>query len=75
MLVWVQGIMVSPPNPICPGCGKNIAGRHINGGEPCFMLLHFSPEIEHKTDKSKGESASVEVKKILCHICFRQRKE
>ena len=75
MLVWIQGVMKSPPNPICPGCGKHIAGRHINGGEACYMLLRFSPKIEHETNKSKGESGSVEVEKILCHTCFRQGKE
>lgn len=74
MLVWMQGIAVSPPNPICPECGKHIAGRHINGGNPFYMLLNFSPRIEHETDERKSELPSVEIVKILCHVCYRQGK-
>lgn len=75
MLVWIIGIMKSPPNPVCPGCNKNIAGRHINGGEPCHILLRLTSEIKHETDVSKSEPSSIEVVKILCHTCYRQGKE
>ncbi|MBA7639526.1 hypothetical protein ES703_47184 [subsurface metagenome] len=75
MLVWIQGIMKSPANPVCPECGRHIAGRHINGGEPCYLLLNFTPKIEHETDEAKSELPSVEVVKILCHICYRQGKD
>ncbi len=75
MLVWIQGIMKSPANPVCPGCGQHIAGRHIQGGEPAHLLLKFTPKIEHETDEVKSELPTVEVVEILCHICYKQGKD
>ena len=75
MLVWMQGIMKSPANPVCPECGRHIAGRHIQGGEPTYLLLKFTPKIEHETDEAKSELPTVEVVKILCHNCYRQGKD
>jgi len=74
MLVWIQGIMKSPPNPICPECHQHIAGRHIMGGEPCYMLVNFSPRIGHESDEAKSQLPSAEVIKILCKNCYRQEK-
>ncbi len=74
MLAWIPSILKSPPNPICPECGKNIGGRHINNGETCYILVHFSPEIEHEADVSKSEPAKASVQKVICETCFSQGK-
>lgn len=74
MLAWMPCILKSPPNPICPECGKNIRGRHIQNGATCYILVHFAPEIEHESDAPKSEPPRASVQKVICGTCFEQGK-